>query len=63
MNIQELATAAEENVNVKVILMNNATLGLVFQQQTLFYEKHILVEVQGHAEFHQSRRGVRLAGL
>lgn len=39
MNIQELATAAEEGVNVKVVLMNNASLGLVFQQQTLFYGK------------------------
>ena len=37
MNIQELATAAEENVNVKVIVMNNAHLGLVRQQQHLFY--------------------------
>jgi acetolactate synthase-1/2/3 large subunit len=34
MNIQELVTAAEENVNVKIILMNNASLGLVHQQQT-----------------------------
>lgn len=41
MNIQEFATAAEENVNVKVVLMNNATLGLVFQQQTLFYGERI----------------------
>ena len=41
MNIQELATAAEEGVNVKVVLMNNATLGLVYQQQTLFYGQRI----------------------
>ena len=41
MNIQELATAAEEDVNVKVVLMNNASLGLVFQQQTLFYGQRI----------------------
>ena len=41
MNIQELATAAEEGVNVKVVLMNNASLGLVFQQQTLFYGERI----------------------
>jgi acetolactate synthase-1/2/3 large subunit len=33
MNIQELATAAEEGVNVKIILMNNRSLGLVYQQQ------------------------------
>jgi acetolactate synthase I/II/III large subunit len=37
MNVQELATAAEENVNVKVVLLNNAHLGLVRQQQQLFY--------------------------
>lgn len=37
MNIQELATAVEQRVNVKVILMNNNALGLVHQQQTLFY--------------------------
>jgi acetolactate synthase-1/2/3 large subunit len=37
MNIQELATAAEERVNIKVVLMNNSHLGLVRQQQELFY--------------------------
>jgi len=37
MNLQELATAAEEGVNVKIVLMNNRSLGLVYQQQTLFY--------------------------
>lgn len=41
MNIQELATAAEEQLNVKVILMNNDSLGLVHQQQTLFYGQRI----------------------
>jgi len=37
MNLQELATAAEERVNVKIILLNNNQLGLVRQQQQLFY--------------------------
>ena len=37
MNIQELATLAEEELNVKVLLMNNEHLGLVRQQQELFY--------------------------
>jgi acetolactate synthase-1/2/3 large subunit len=41
MNVQELVTAAEENVNVKIVLMNNSSLGLVFQQQTLFYGERI----------------------
>jgi len=37
MNLQELATAVEEGVNVKVIVLNNGHLGLVRQQQQLFY--------------------------
>jgi acetolactate synthase-1/2/3 large subunit len=37
MNLQELATAAEEQVDVKVILLDNGHLGLVRQQQELFY--------------------------
>lgn len=41
MNVQEFATAAEEEANVKVVLMNNASLGLVFQQQTMFYGERI----------------------
>lgn len=45
MNIQELATAVEENVNVKIILMNNNSLGLVHQQQEMFYGKRIYASV------------------
>jgi len=41
MNLQELAVAAEENVNVKVVLLNNNALGLVRQQQELFYNRRI----------------------
>src|SRR5690606_9089590 len=37
MNLQELATAADQQVNVKIVLMNNRALGLVHQQQGLFY--------------------------
>jgi acetolactate synthase-1/2/3 large subunit len=39
MNLQELATAAEQQVAVKIILLNNSHLGLVRQQQHLFYGK------------------------
>lgn len=39
MNIQELATLAELNLPVAVIIMNNNHLGLVRQQQELFYGK------------------------
>ena len=41
MNIQEFATAAELGTNIKIILMNNAALGLVYQQQSLFYGRRI----------------------
>lgn len=41
MNIQELATLAEQELNITVIIMNNQHLGLVRQQQELFYEGRI----------------------
>ncbi len=37
MNIQELDTAAEHNLNIKIIVMNNSRLGMVSQQQAMFY--------------------------
>lgn len=37
MNNQEMITAAEEGADLKIVLMDNQSLGLVHQQQTLFY--------------------------
>jgi acetolactate synthase-1/2/3 large subunit len=37
MNIQELATAVQENLPVKVAILNNSCLGMVRQWQELFY--------------------------
>jgi acetolactate synthase-1/2/3 large subunit len=42
MNIQELATLAELDLNVKIVLLDNASLGLVRQQQELFYRKRFV---------------------
>ncbi len=39
MNIQELATAVQYNLPVKVVILNNRHLGMVRQWQELFYEK------------------------
>ena len=39
MNIQELATLAQDNIPVKVIILNNNFLGMVRQWQELFFEK------------------------
>jgi acetolactate synthase I/II/III large subunit len=42
MNIQEFATLAELGLNVKTVVMDNAALGMVRQQQELFYHrKHV----------------------
>jgi acetolactate synthase I/II/III large subunit len=37
MHVQELATAVEERLPVKVLLLDNASLGMVRQQQDLFW--------------------------
>ncbi|MBW1730455.1 MAG: biosynthetic-type acetolactate synthase large subunit [Deltaproteobacteria bacterium] len=39
MNIQELATAVQYNLPVKVLILNNGYLGMVRQWQELFYDK------------------------
>jgi acetolactate synthase I/II/III large subunit len=39
MNIQELATLTQDNVPVKVIVLNNNFLGMVRQWQQLFFDK------------------------
>lgn len=42
MNIQELATLAELNLNVKILIMNNQHLGLVRQQQEFFFDNNYI---------------------
>ncbi len=39
MNIQELATAVQNNLPVKIAILNNGYLGMVRQSQELFYDK------------------------
>jgi acetolactate synthase-1/2/3 large subunit len=39
MNMQELATCAQENIPIKVFIMNNGYLGMVRQWQELFWDK------------------------
>jgi acetolactate synthase-1/2/3 large subunit len=39
MNVQEFATLAELDLNVKTVVLDNAALGLVRQQQELFYQR------------------------
>ncbi len=39
MNMQELATCAQEGIEIKVFIMNNGYLGMVRQWQELFWDK------------------------
>ena len=39
MTIQELATIAQENIAIKIAIINNGYLGMVRQWQELFYER------------------------
>jgi acetolactate synthase-1/2/3 large subunit len=41
LNIQELATLAELDLDLTILLLDNQHLGLVRQQQVLFYERRI----------------------
>ena len=56
MNVQELATLAELDLNVKIVLLDNAALGLVRQQQELFYQRRFVA-----CEFAQPSRFVAIA--
>jgi acetolactate synthase-1/2/3 large subunit len=39
MNIQEMATAVQNNLPIKVVILNNQCLGMVRQWQEMFYDK------------------------
>ena len=45
MNIQELATLAEQNLAVTVIVFENGTLGMVYQQQKYLFDKNYSASV------------------
>ena len=45
MNLQELATLAEQNLAVTVIIFVNGTLGMVYQQQKFLFDKNYSASV------------------
>ncbi len=64
MNVQELATLAEEGLNVKIVLMNNNSLGLVYQQQNLFYGKRVFAsKYRGAPDFIKIAEGFGIAAV
>jgi acetolactate synthase-1/2/3 large subunit len=56
MNMQELATCAQEGIAIKVFIMNNGYLGMVRQWQELFWDKRY-----SHVDMGQWPEFVKLA--
>ena len=51
MTLTELSTAAEFNIGVKIVVLNNEEQGMVTQWQTLFYEDRFAHTHQKNADF------------
>ena len=49
MNIQEMATAVQYNLPVKIVILNNRFLGMVRQWQELFYDRRYASTCMEHA--------------
>ncbi|MDR2442388.1 MAG: biosynthetic-type acetolactate synthase large subunit [Deltaproteobacteria bacterium] len=45
MNVQELTTAVQENLPIKVAILNNGCLGMVRQWQELFYDRRYAASI------------------
>ena len=64
MNIQELATAVNYKVPVKIAILNNGYLGMVRQWQQLFYEsRYSQVNLEGHPDFVKVAQAYGIEGI
>lgn len=64
MNIQELATLAELDLNLKIIVFDNQLLGLVHQQQELFYkERYSACEFKNRSDFVTIAKGFGISAF
>lgn len=64
MNCQEMATAANNNVAVKIIVLNNQVLGMVNQWQRMFYEqRYSHTCLKGHTDFVKLAEAMGVTGL
>lgn len=48
MNLQELATIVENNIDIKIIILNDSSLGMVRQWQELFFGSNLASSVFTH---------------
>ena len=63
MNIQELITVVENNLPVKVAILNNTFLGMVRQWQQLFYERRYSSTPMGAPDFVKLAEAYGAVGL
>lgn len=64
MNIQELATIADLKPNIAIVLFNNGYLGLVRQQQELFFgQKYIASKFMSSPDFAAIAKGFGLSAF
>jgi acetolactate synthase-1/2/3 large subunit len=56
MNFQELVVAVEHDLPIKVIVLNNANLGMVRQWQEMFYNREYSASVLGQANRPRNER-------
>ncbi len=63
MTIQELATIVQENLAVKIAILNNGYLGMVRQWQDLFYGKRYVATPLSCPDFVKIAEGYCITGL
>ncbi|MFC1910657.1 biosynthetic-type acetolactate synthase large subunit [Chloroflexota bacterium] len=62
MNIQELATLIQDNIAVKIAILNNGYLGMVRQWQEMFYNKRYVATPLYCPDFVKIAEGYCMAG-
>ena len=63
MTIQELATIVQENIAVKIAIINNGYLGMIRQWQELFYGKRYVASPLSGPDFVKIAEAYRLPAL
>ena len=63
MTIQELATITQENIAVKIAIMNNGYLGMVRQWQELFYKRSYVDTKLWNPDFIKIAEGYDIPGV
>ncbi|AET69028.1 acetolactate synthase, large subunit, biosynthetic type [Desulfosporosinus orientis DSM 765] len=64
MSIQELGTIAQNQLPIKIILLNNGVLGMVRQMQKMFYDgRYNQISLQGNPDFVKVAEGYGIHGI